>query len=294
MMLQSRKWLPLHVAIAWALTRDLEFCDEIGDDRNAEQRTFCASDLLEQAMMQAGCFVAVEETIPLDPPSRTFVMSRHRLTSGYSGRFKALAEEYDGEGRKSFTSTIKDLLHNTEAAFGIVSVSTFLSGHWHDAFRIIADRIADGEVRARGVAVDGERRLPSADMPAASVTTAMWMDLNGMVWEGPEAKWGEQPRRWIGMTIERDGLRKHFPPHEAPDPESRCQQWLADQMKKSPGQRTKRRSEFKCEALATFEGLRVGQFDRAWVAAIGITGSDAWSAAGRPRKNTQLKSPNKK
>lgn len=50
-MTHERKWRPLHVAIAWALTRDKQFCCEIAGDKNAEDYTFYASERLEQAMI---------------------------------------------------------------------------------------------------------------------------------------------------------------------------------------------------------------------------------------------------
>jgi hypothetical protein len=35
-MTHERKWRPLHVAIAWALTRDEQFCCEIAGDKMPE------------------------------------------------------------------------------------------------------------------------------------------------------------------------------------------------------------------------------------------------------------------
>ena len=98
MISHARKWRPLQVAIAWSLTRDDEFCNEIACYENAEKSTFCACNRLEQEMMKAGCFEAVNETIPLDPPSRTVVMIRQKLKSSYVGRFRALAEDYECGG----------------------------------------------------------------------------------------------------------------------------------------------------------------------------------------------------
>lgn len=143
-------------------------------------------------------------------------MLRHTLKPGYAGPFRSLAEEYENGGKTTFTAAIKAVPHASEAASGIICLSDFVSGRWGEAFRSIADQIADGDIRARGVAIDGEERLPSGDMPAASVTNAMLMDHKYTVWEGPQAIGGKQSRRWIGITLEWNGLLKCFPKPRAP------------------------------------------------------------------------------
>lgn len=292
----TKVWRPLHEAIAWALTQDEDFCVEIADDNKAQTSPFWASHLLEQAMMHSGCFDALEEAIPLDPPSRTIVVLRHRVKPGYVGRFKSLAEVYESGGKTTFTATIKDLPHAPEAAAGIVSVGDFLLGRWHDAFRSIVGRIADGDILARGVAIDGDRRLPSGDLPAASVTTAMMMDLDGTVWEGPPAFRGEQPRRWIGITINWNDLLKCFEPVPSAEPsrltvaaETLCREWLIKQMEASPNQTDTAKTEWYRQACEKFSGLGTPEnatpsrsFVRAWTAAIGVTDAK-WDLSGRKK-----------
>ena len=286
----------MQVAIAWSLTRDDEFCNEIACYENAEKNTFCACNRLEQEMMKAGCFEAVNETIPLDPPSRTIVMIRQKLNSSYVGRFGTLAEDYVSGGNVTYTSTIKALPHSVESAAGIVSVLDFLLGRWHDAFRSIADRIADGDVRARGVAIDGEKRLPNGDMPAASASNAMWMDLEGVVWEGPQPAWGDKPRRWIDITVKWDDLMKCFEPIPMATPsgqsaaaETRCRDWLTIEMKASLDQTTTAKKEWYQVACGKFPGLGNAEnetpsrsFDRAWNASISATGAK-WNSSGRKK-----------
>jgi hypothetical protein len=291
----NRKWRPLHVAIAWALTRDQEFCAEIAEDQWAGQLTFCASERLEQAMMEAGCFEIREKTIQVDQPSNTVTFERHRLRLGYAGRFKVLAEDYENGGRHTFTSTIKNLPHSPGAFDGIVSLGDFLLGKWHDSFSCptdfrtiescIKDRIADGDIQARGVALDGNRRLPGDVFPAASVTKSTWMDVDGKVWEGPKVQYGEQPRRWTEITLKWDELLHCFEPIAPPDAESQCREWLIAKMQKSPNKRPRNRDDFLADALERFSGLKPEHFKRAWPGAIAASGAQAWSHGGRPRKN---------
>ena len=244
-MTHERRWRPLHVAIAWVVTRDEEFCREIADDRFAEQYTVFGIARLEQAMMQAGCFNTIKETMSLKP--------------GYVGRFHSLAEDYENGGKSTFTLAIKAVPNASEAASGIICLSDFLSGRWGEAFRSIADRIADGDIRARGVAIDGEERLPSGDMPPASVTNAMSMDHKYTVWEGPQAIGGKQSRRWIGITLEWKGVLKCFPKPRAPTekkkselPQSRLLRLLAAKGFSSCRKRSEwRRSSNGCTPTTT-------------------------------------------
>ena len=105
-------------------------------------------------MLQDGCFDKSKSMLKIEHAAPPILVFRHSLNSDYRGRFRVLAEEYGGgpDG---------------------VSVADFIFGRWHDAFRLIADRIADDEISARGVAVDGEQRHPAGEMPSASATRGM-------------------------------------------------------------------------------------------------------------------------
>lgn len=208
---RARAWQPLHIAIGWALTRDENFCAEIVQNPSSAQRTFCASLQLESAMIEAGCLKLVNEILQLDPPTRTVEIQTHRLVPGYAGRFRFLAEDYDQRGRRDYTDSIAQVPHHPESERQRVSLLDYLIGRWHETFREIADHIADGHLRARGVAIDGERRSPNGDLPAASVNNAMCMDVKGIVWEGPQAIWGEQPRRWVEVEVNWADLLECFP-----------------------------------------------------------------------------------
>jgi hypothetical protein len=70
--------------------------------------------------------------------------------------------------------------------------------------------------------------------------------------------------------------------------EIKCQKWLEAEMLRSPLKRPQPRVEFWREAISKF-GDRLSRrgFDRAWNTAAGVTGAQAWLAAGRPKKSPQ-------
>ena len=210
---RPRKWRPLHVSIAWALTRDEQFCADIAENDSAAQRIFCASAQLEHEMIEAGCFKVVNEIMQLDPPTRTVEIQTHRLVPGYAGRFRALAKDYELRGRRDYTDSIAQLPHAPESERNRVPLGDFLLGRWVESFREIMTHVSDGSINARGVAVDGNVRKPAGEMPAACVTKAMWIDVDGVVWEGPQPVDGstDHPRRWADVTLMWEQCLMAFP-----------------------------------------------------------------------------------
>jgi hypothetical protein len=213
---RSRKWRPLHVSIAWSLTRDEQFCTDIAENASAAQRIFCASLQLEHEMIEAGCFNVVNEIMRLDPPTRTVEIQTHRLVPGYTGRFRALAEDYELRGRRDYTDSIAQIPHAPDSACNRVSLGDYLLGRWVESFREIMAHVSDEAISARGVAVDGNVRKPAGEMPAACVTDAMWIDLDGVVWEGPQPVDGsaDHPRRWVDVTLMWEQCLVAFPAME--------------------------------------------------------------------------------
>lgn len=65
--------------------------------------------------------------------------------------------------------------------------------------------------------------------------------------------------------------------------ETRCRGWLEREMRKSPDNRPRPRTEWQLDAISKF-GVMGRPFDRAWAEAIKRTGAN-WSAPGRPTKN---------
>lgn len=212
---RSKLWRPLHVAIAWTLTCDEQFCANIAANDSAAQRIFCASAQLEHEMIEAGCFKVVNEIMQLDPPTRTVEIQTHRLVPGYTGRFRRLAEDYELRGRRDYTDSIAQLPHAPESACNRVSLGDYLLGRWVEMFPEIMAHVSDGAISARGVAVDGNVRMPAGEMPAACVTDAMWIDLHGTVWEGPQpaTSFDEKPRQWIEISVNWDETLVCFPAH---------------------------------------------------------------------------------
>lgn len=212
-----RMWRPLHVSIAWGLTRDEQFCADVAENASAAQRIFCASLQLEHEMIEAGCFNVVNEIMQLDPPTRTVEFQTHRLVPGYSGRYRAVAEDYELRGRRDYTDSIAQLPHAPESERNRVSLGDYLQGRWAESFCEIMAHVSDGAISARGVALDGNVRKPAGEMPASSVTDSMWMDVDGVVWEGPQSAifFDEKPRQWIDISLNWDELLVCFPAHDS-------------------------------------------------------------------------------
>jgi hypothetical protein len=72
--------------------------------------------------------------------------------------------------------------------------------------------------------------------------------------------------------------------------ETKCQQWLEEEMQKNPRERPEAKDWYCKQAIKNFSGLSERGFDRAWAAAIKKIGADKWSKAGRLKdKSSQIK-----
>lgn len=69
--------------------------------------------------------------------------------------------------------------------------------------------------------------------------------------------------------------------------ETACQQWLANEMRKTPRHKPEPKASYEVSALNQFVGLSKRGFGRAWDAAIAETGVATWSNPGRPSKEEQ-------
>jgi hypothetical protein len=297
---RPRKWRPLHVAIAWVLARDEQFCNEVEADKSSEERTFIAPSLLERTMRAVGCFlpepqatVCVRRTWQGTVNHSTWAVhsstctvslyERLVATPNYQGRFSELSRAYDETGWSDLDSAGRALYSDELLPLDIVSLDQYLLNQWFGSFESIIARIADEEIKARGTALDGDKRS-NIDMPPNSVTSAMWLDVDGMVWEGPQVMWGNQQRRWLDISLNWEDVLKAFPPHEPPSAESQCLDWLKALMRKTPTKRPKPRRCFQSEAQKLFDGLTGVGFGKAWSDAIIATGAIAWKSGGRPSK----------
>jgi hypothetical protein len=121
------------------------------------------------------------------------------------------------------------------------------------------------------------------DMGRATLKAALW----------PEG--AHSGAAYFDLVLKRDDLLQLWPPLgpamvravTTARAETDCYSWLAEEMRKSPNRRPKRRDFFLNEAQAKWPNLGEAAFLRAWGKAISETGADAWKAAGRPRKNSE-------
>jgi hypothetical protein len=70
-------------------------------------------------------------------------------------------------------------------------------------------------------------------------------------------------------------------------PSKRCESWLTNQMRETPRERPKPKSEFRTEAQQVF-GISGNEFDSIWAVAIEKTGAN-WSKPGAPKKSNARK-----
>lgn len=269
---QPRNFRDLHVAVAWVVTldegicREVEYCGRKADEQFAE--------IVEKAMSNSECFehidndhmAAVDTPRPVPVPGAS-----HKLRHGYTGRFLALAKEYEIRRQMGQESPY-------------VNLRDFLLHRWRLAFQQILDCMADGKLGARGVEFDGLDRIGAREIPSASVTDSMFMDLSGAVWEAPPRTTGRQPKRWHRVKVSWPELLTCFKPVTGREIESECHRWLEQEMRKSPDRRPFPRRIYLERAQEEFRGIRPASFANAWKFAIKTTGATAWSDPGRPKK----------
>jgi hypothetical protein len=169
---------------------------------------FTATELLKNAMTEAGCLTASIELLQLDPPTRFAPINAYRLKPDYSGRFSELAEGYEEAGR--FTEGIARFPDGTESAGARLSLEDYLKGRWRRAFRDIRDLLRDEKIHIRGVVLDNDRQEPM-EMSPVRATSSMELDGEGLVWEGPATPNNKQPRRWKHLSVNWEELLKYYP-----------------------------------------------------------------------------------
>ena len=251
MIVPGRKWRPLHVAIAWIVARDEQFCSEIETDPSAKETTFVAPDRLEHAMLASGCFLPEPQALvcfrTIDEEITTHStwavkstlcwvreLGRWEARPNYVDRFATLALEYEETAGYKTSITGRCGFNDELLGFGIVSLGQYLFDRWIDSFDLLVARIGDEEVNARGTALIGNERTPLA-FPPEAVTDAMWLDLEGNICEGPQKLRHEQPRRWTDVTVNWAELQSAFPDYPSAEPESQCRYAAASDGAK-PGQ----------------------------------------------------------
>jgi len=104
---------------------------------------------------------------------------------------------------------------------------------------------------------------------------------------------GSPRTRINSVTVPAARVRKLWPAaRPTAASEAKCREDLATEMKRSAGCPPKPKPEFLEDCRARFPGLGERGFERAWAAAIKLTGAADWSKPGRPRKSSRQSAAN--
>ena len=98
---------------------------------------------------------------------------------------------------------------------------------------------------------------------------------------------GHPQTRLLSATVPAAKVRKLWPAAKrTAAAETRCQEHLVTEMKRSLDRAPKSKADFLAECQARFRGLSERGFERAWAKAIKRSGAVGWSKAGRRRKSS--------
>lgn len=129
-----------------------------------------------------------------------------------------------------------------------------------------------------------DRHFPYPHTPAVWLDWAKKYDLP----MPPELE-REISKRWDASGSA--GPIDRGPAHQTAEtsPAKQCEEWLKDEMEKSPEIKPASMTKPKCwaKAVVMFKGLKRGQFNTAWSNAISAMGATAWAAPGCPQKSIQ-------
>jgi hypothetical protein len=98
---------------------------------------------------------------------------------------------------------------------------------------------------------------------------------------------GDPQTQLLSATVPAAKLRKLWPAAKRTvAAQTRCQEYLVTEMKRSPDRAPKPKPDFLADCQARFPGLSERGFERAWANAIELTGAVRWRKAGRRRKSS--------
>jgi len=178
------------------------------------------------------------------------------------------------------------------------AVTNVRGGRWahtRAAIRELLSALRSGKLIAHGI-VDGERILHP-------VETAVWSNFE--IVDKPKMflghmspptsgrstivarRIGPPHTRLLDITVPAAKVRKLWPAKRTAAAETRCQNYLIAEMKRSLDRAPKAKSELLADCQARFQGLSERGFERAWANAMRLAGAFGWSKAGRRRKSSQ-------
>jgi hypothetical protein len=98
---------------------------------------------------------------------------------------------------------------------------------------------------------------------------------------------GDKSPAWTHLQVKRTDIAKLWPkPSATAVATLNCQRWLSEEMKASPDVRPHPKDYYRQLAREKFKRISDRQFLNVWDASISLTGANAWSRAGRPRRKS--------
>ena len=100
-------------------------------------------------------------------------------------------------------------------------------------------------------------------------------------------KMGAPRTRLLSATVPAAKVRKLWPAAKrTAAAETRCQEYLVTEMKRSLDRAPKPKGDFRADYQARFPGLSERGFERAWARAKRLSGAAGWGRAGRRAKSS--------
>ena len=282
---------PLSKALAWCLTRNEEFAQEVAShDRSAPLEELDGElqpRYIGRAMFLDVCFgdELRKKYTGKRSKSDDELLSCPALASDYQGSFRKLAEDYVAAAKK----------HRRETGAHL-SLDHYLLSKWLSAFEDVKRGIVDG---ALGAWADDEILPPHV----ASILRITPHPLDERFPLGPDSPWLLRPNEALtesghkiqGFQVNRDQLLRLFPkkgPSAAKNSissERPCTEWLMRAMRPHASRPCVPPDEpkkvWRERAKEQFARLSDRSFDRCWAKALSETGSD-WGQPGRKRKSS--------
>ena len=191
-------WQPLRVALAWRIAN--------GDNKLVEwART---DPLFDAPIVMAGCLAEemVEAGCIVKSPFHHFGPTLGVLAKPFEGRFQQLAADFDARRLRHLqelpgSELPQDWLRPDDIrdakVFRFVELRTYLADRVDQAWVEIRHRISNGELPARGVAVDRGFEGPAGDMPPSALTETTMIGLHdGLVHQSHGST-----RAWTSVTV---------------------------------------------------------------------------------------------
>lgn len=217
-MLSSER-LPLHAALAWIVTHDIDFTKWSATAKDYDCPAVLAEGLFLE-MVEAGCFV-MSEVDAIGERTKSY-----NFAPGYIGRLGRLALDYQNDRhrvdlRRPLGEQV-NVLRSSPKALGIfeigpiskhfplavmppgdISVPDYLLLRLIIANSELCSLIGQGRIRANGVAIDGAKVHRASQIPPEAMTPSMCLDFYGVLYqEPPSDRERQEIPAWKSVTVE--------------------------------------------------------------------------------------------